>query len=232
MPPSADLPHPPEHPELPPEVRIPGEEELFFTTEDGVSIEARACLPSSAVRVALLCHPHPLYGATLHNALVVVVAKRLLERGQDRVGWLRLNFRGVGKSSGTYDGGKGEVYDVRAALGTVHGRLPRARISLVGFSFGTGVGYRAATIDGGVDRVSLIAPLPRLMRDDVGEYAGPLQVVAPSEDEFCTVEEYNALAQRLGASLSVISGADHQFIRFRRELASLVVPFVAPELSP
>src|SRR5258706_12440567 len=117
MPPSADLPTPPEHPELPPEVRIPGEEELFFTTEDGVSIEARAWLPSAAVRVAVLCHPHPLYGATLHNALVVVVAKRLLERGQDRVGWLRLNFRGVGKSSGTYGGGKAEVYDVRAALG-------------------------------------------------------------------------------------------------------------------
>src|ERR1044071_482271 len=101
-PPSMDLPPPPLHPEVPPEVRIPGEEELFFRTEDGVTIEGLCNLPESAGRAVGLCHPHPLYGGTMHNAIVVVVAKRLLELGQGKVGWLRLNYRGVGRSEGSY----------------------------------------------------------------------------------------------------------------------------------
>src|SRR6185436_9491374 len=99
MPPSAELPPPPEHPELPPEVQIPGEEELAFRTEDGVLIEARGYFP-----------------ATEERAIVLSVAKRLLERGQAKVGWLRLNFRGVGRSEGRHDGATREVLDVLAAF--------------------------------------------------------------------------------------------------------------------
>src|SRR6266536_3618362 len=114
--PSIDLPPPPAHPELPPEVSIPSEEELFFRTEDGHRIEALGNLAPSADRVAILCHPHPLYGGTMHNAIVVVLAKRLLERGQGRVGWIRFNYRGVGRSEGRYSAGKAEVLDVLAAF--------------------------------------------------------------------------------------------------------------------
>src|ERR1043166_8532207 len=116
MAPPMDLPPPPLHPELPPEVAISGEEETFFRTEDGLQIQALAHLPPGAERVAVLCHPHPLYGGTMHNAIVVVVAKRLRERAgtgplganaipgsePTSIGWLRLNYRGVGKSEGTY----------------------------------------------------------------------------------------------------------------------------------
>ena len=60
----------------------------------------------------------------------------------------------------------------------------------------------------------------------------PVQVVAAGRDEFCTREETEAMARELRATVNVIDGADHQLIRFRREVAGLVVPFVAPELSP
>ena len=233
MAPSMDLPPPPLDPELPPEVEIAGEEELSFRTEDGVAIEARAHLPSSAQRVAVICHPHPLYGGTMHNAVVVVVAKRLLERGQGKIGWLRLNYRGVGKSEGRYGGGKDEVLDVRAAFAEARRRLPEAKLSLVGYSFGSGVGYRAATLDGGIENIALVAPSPRMMtQGGLGEFPGPIQIVAAGNDALSSADETNELARRLGASTRVVEGANHFFVRFRREVAGFVVSFIAPELSP
>jgi alpha/beta superfamily hydrolase len=248
-----DLPPPPLHPELPPEVRIAGEEETVFRTEDGVQIQALAYVPAQAERVAVLCHPHPLYGGTMHNAIVVVVAKRLRERGQSMtgggaagtpptptpmgpdpssIGWLRLNYRGVGKSEGKYGAGKAEIFDVRAAFAEVRRRAPRAKLSLVGYSFGAGVGYGAAVKDGGIDNIALVAPSPRMMQvSPLGEFAGPIQIVAASQDQFCDPEETTELARRLGAGVKTIEGADHYFVRFRREVASLVVSFISPELA-
>jgi alpha/beta superfamily hydrolase len=243
-----DLPPPPLHPELPPEVRIPGEEEVSFRTDDGLAIQGLAHLPAEAERVAVLCHPHPLYGGTMHNAIVVVVAKRLRERAQSvvpggalaappvasepsSIGWLRLNYRGVVKSEGSYGAGKAEVADVQAAFAEVRRRAPRAKLSLVGYSFGAGVGYAAAVRDGRIDNIALVAPSPRLMHGALGEFAGPIQIVAASQDQFCSLDETTELARRLGAAVKIIEGADHYFIRFRREVASLVVSFICPELS-
>jgi alpha/beta superfamily hydrolase len=174
----------------------------------------------------------------MHNAIVVVVAKRLLERGLGGptgtsvgTGWLRLNYRGVGKSEGSYGGGKTEVGDVVAALAEVKRRAPHAKVSLVGYSFGAGVGYRAAVIDGAVDNIALVAPSPRLMQGSLGEFAGPTLVVAAAQDQFCSLDETHELAQRLGAPVKVIEGADHYFVRFRREVAGLVTSFISPELA-
>ncbi len=232
MAPSIDLPPPPERPELPPEVHIGDERELSLSTTDGIAVQALAYLPPSALRVVVLCHPHPLYGGTMNNALVVVVAKRLRERGNERIGWLRLNFRGVGKSEGRYDAGRAEANDVRAAIAQTRQTLPSAKVTVVGVSFGTGPAYQAAVLEGGVDRVTLVTPSPRLLKEDVGEFMGPVQVVAAGDDQFCTPEETQELTRRLGATLQIIPGADHQFIRFRREVANLVVPFACPELLP
>jgi alpha/beta superfamily hydrolase len=212
-------------------VRIGDERDVALGTVDGLVLEALGHLPPGARRVVVLCHPHPLYGGTMHNALVVVIARRLRDSGDEAVGWLRFNFRGVGKSQGRYDSGRSEVRDARAAIDEVRRRLPAAILSVVGVSFGTGPAYHAATA-GGVERVSLVTPSPRLLKEGLGEFKGPVQVVAAGRDEFCTREETEAMARELRATVNVIDGADHQLIRFRREVAGLVVPFVAPELSP
>jgi len=120
---------------------------------------------------------------------------------------------------------------VLAAFAEVRRRAPRAKLSLVGYSFGAGVGYGAAVKDGGIDNIALVAPSPRLMHGPLGEFAGPIQIVAAGHDQFCSVEETTELARRLGAAVKVIEGADHYFVRFRREVASLVVSFIGPELS-
>lgn len=84
--------------------------------------------------VALVCHPHPLFGGTMHNKVVYRVARAL--RGAGYV-VLRFNFRGVGKSEGRHDLGAGEVEDARAMLGWLRSRYAGLPYTLAGFSFGS-----------------------------------------------------------------------------------------------
>lgn len=232
MPPSAELPPPPEQPELPPEVHIPGEEEVAFRTEDGLLIEARGYFPAKAERAIVLCHPHPLYGGTFNNAIVVSVAKRLLERAPQTVSWLRLNFRGVGRSEGVYDAATREVLDVLAAFTEIRYRSPQAKVGVMGYSFGAGVAYRAAVRDGNIDRICLVAPTLRMLREQVGEYARPVQIIAASNDEFASVEESMEIGRKVGAPVHIVDGADHFFVRYRREVAGVALRALAPELTP
>jgi hypothetical protein len=105
----------------------------------------------SAERVALVLHPHPLYGGTMHNKVVYQTAKALQELGFVT---LRFNFRGVGASSGGHDGGRGGAEDARTALDWLLERQPHAREVLVaGFSFGASVAIRFGCGDARVQRI-------------------------------------------------------------------------------
>jgi alpha/beta superfamily hydrolase len=88
------------------------------------------------VEVCVVCHPHPLYGGTMHNKVVYRVARGLRRRGAVV---LRFNFRGVGRSEGKHDEGAGEIHDTRAALDWLRSRYPHLPYSLAGFSFGSRV---------------------------------------------------------------------------------------------
>jgi alpha/beta superfamily hydrolase len=108
-----------------------------------------------AERVALVLHPHPLYGGTMHNPVVFHCARALHEAGFET---LRFNFPGVGESGGAHGHGVGEVDDTRAALDFLLERQPAAREVLVaGFSFGAAVGLRFGCADPRVHRVIGIA---------------------------------------------------------------------------
>ena len=91
------------------------------------------------VEACLVCHPHPLFGGTMHNKVVYRIA-----RGLRRTGCvvLRFNFRGVNLSEGTHDEGVGEVEDARTALGFLRERYPDLPYSLAGFSFGSRIALR------------------------------------------------------------------------------------------
>jgi alpha/beta superfamily hydrolase len=91
---------------------------------------------------ALVCHPHPLHGGTLHNKVVHTLARAL--QGQ-RLATLRFNFRGVGASAGSYGEGRGEIEDALAALAALRRRYPQARTVVAGFSFGAMVAAHVAT---------------------------------------------------------------------------------------
>jgi len=96
-----------------------------------------------AGHAALVCHPHPLYGGTMHNKVVFHAMKALNGLGFPA---LRFNFRGAGRSEGRHDGGNGERDDVRAALDWLEREFHRP-IVFAGFSFGAAVGLRACCPD-------------------------------------------------------------------------------------
>jgi hypothetical protein len=114
-------------------------EALHEGPEDGVAV----------VRAAVICHPHPLHGGTMHNKVVFRLARAARESG---AAVLRFNFRGVGASAGSYDSGKGEQEDLRAALDYMSQRYPGLPLAGAGFSFGAGVGLRLCCNMPGVER--------------------------------------------------------------------------------
>jgi alpha/beta superfamily hydrolase len=104
-------------------------------------------LPDEA---CVLCHPHPLFGGSLHNKVVYRIARGLRRRGSVV---LRFNFRGVGASEGRHADGIGEIEDARAALGWLRERYPELPFSLAGFSFGSRVILELGCALGGAARL-------------------------------------------------------------------------------
>ena len=109
---------------------------LWTAPESGASTEP----PPSAI----VCHPHPMFGGTMHNKVVYQAAKALHELG---IPVLRFNFRGTGLSEGAHDRGRGEQDDVRTGLSFLATEFPDRPIILAGFSFGAWVGLRVGCED-------------------------------------------------------------------------------------
>src|SRR5207237_1839612 len=103
--------------------------------------------------VALVLHPHPLGGGTMHNKVVFRAAAALNDAG---LATLRINFRGVGQSTGTHDEGYGERDDARAGLDYLSENYPSQEITLCGFSFGARVGLEVGVSDDRVVRLIAI----------------------------------------------------------------------------
>ena len=140
---------------------------------------------ANATHAALVAHPHPLYGGTMHNKVVFALAKALNGFGFPT---LRFNFRGAGLSEGEHESGRGEVEDVRAALDWLEQEL-HLPVIFAGFSFGAAVGLRAACPD--PRAIALIgAGVPVQVEDRGYSYAFLRQCAKPklfisgSEDEF------------------------------------------------
>jgi uncharacterized protein len=131
----------------------PHDSRHFFLPGPAGQLEAVLWTPSGPppALTAVVCHPHPLFGGTLHNKVVYQTAKAL-----DALGLpvLRFNFRGTGRSEGQHDRGEGEREDVGAALDFLWQQFPKTPVLLAGFSFGCWVGLQVGSEDDRV--VSLI----------------------------------------------------------------------------
>jgi uncharacterized protein len=161
--------------------------------------------------VALVCHPHPLFGGTMHNKVVYQAAKTLHEAGMPV---LRFNFRGAGLSHGEHDEGRGEVEDVRAALDYLVKEFQGIPILLAGFSFGAAVGLRAGCADSRVTRlIGLGLPVKRMDLDYLRECAKPKLLISGGNDEFGPREKVEALFAEVPEPkrLRIVEGADHFF---------------------
>jgi len=227
------LPPPPDVPVRSPPVVVRGEIETHVAGPAG-PLSVRVHVPPSPRRLVVLCHPHPLYGGSMHSPVPLSIAKTLADRASDVVAWARFDFRGVNASAGAYDDGRGEVDDALAVLRHLRALAPGPPVSLCGHSFGSWIALRAAARagEGSVERVLLVAPSTRFFAswDDALPFAGPKTIFLGDDDEFSTVDEGRALADRLGADLRVFGGYDHQFTRSRRAVAEAALPVIAPEV--
>jgi alpha/beta superfamily hydrolase len=172
--------------------------------------------------VALVCHPHPLYGGTLHNKVTHRVASAFHGLG---AAVLRFNFRGVGKSEGAYDQGAGELDDARAAWAYMRERWPGARRWLAGFSFGSWIAARLGAELRDVERLLLVAP--PIHRNDFSALRRATvdkRVIQGTADDVCTPGllqaewPYWAEPKRL----VMVEGAGHFFDRKLDALAAAV----------
>ena len=163
--------------------------------------------------VALVLHPHPLGGGTMHNKVVFRAASALNEAG---LVTLRINFRGVGQSTGTHDEGRGEVEDVRAALDYLTGQYHGKPLTLAGFSFGSRVGMEVGMTDERVrDLISIGTPVDKYDFSFLKSCRKPILFVHGDQDEFGAAENVRVLAASLPAEaqarVEVITDADHFF---------------------
>jgi uncharacterized protein len=198
----------------------------------------------NATHAALVCHPHPLFGGTLHNKVVYHTMKALNGFGFPV---LRFNFRGAGLSEGEHDHGRGEVDDVRSALDWLDSEF-RLPLVFAGFSFGAAVGLRAACPDSRVAALISIgtpvapvtanAEVPRTYSFDfLRDCAKPKLFVSGSRDQFGSKARLEELVAPIPEpkKLILIDGADHFFEgrlhELRQTIETWLLHAVAQELS-
>ncbi len=179
-------------------------------------------------QVALVCHPHPLFGGTMHNKVVFRAAKAALLSGLPT---LRFNFRGAGKSVGTFTGGEGEQGDVRAALDYLAAHFPGRPVCLMGFSFGSWVGLAVGATDSRVSTlVGLGVPVGSLNFDFLHDVRKPKLIVQGTRDEFGLAAQVAELYESLAEPKQIhwVEGADHFFAGKLDEVQQFLQEFLAP----
>lgn len=187
-------------------------ESLFLTGPAG-RLEALLEEPEDAapVEAAVICHPHPQFGGTMHNK----VAYRLA-RGLRRCGCvvLRFNFRGVNRSEGEYADGIGETEDARVALNELRRRYPELPSLAAGFSFGSRVALRLTASEAAIERVIAVGFPTRIAeRDFVYQVRVPKYFVQSTNDEFSPREDFTRFFETLPEpkQLDWVTAADHFF---------------------
>lgn len=182
--------------------------------------------------LVVVCHPHPQYGGAMDNSVVLTLCEAALQEGMAA---LRFNFRGVGASGGSYEGGAGERTDVQAALAQAALLPGGGRLALAGYSFGA-----AMAVGGGCS--GRLAPLALALVSPPLQMLGaaalrvcrlPLLLIAGDQDPICPAGALQELAAQVDppASAEVIEGADHSWYGYEAELRDSTAGFLRWQLG-
>ncbi|MEW6373195.1 MAG: alpha/beta fold hydrolase [Pseudomonadota bacterium] len=195
----------------------------FYLTGHAGKMECLLDLPEEAPRgIALVAHPHPLYGGTMENKVTQTLARTFVTLGYATA---RFNFRGVGESEGEHDRGHGEVDDMQVMLEHMQEQYPGLPVALSGFSFGTFVQAqlqaRLAAEGKSVERMVLVGtaagkwPMPAVPEDTI--------LIHGEQDDTITLQMVFDWARPLEIPVIVIPGADHFFHRRLNPIKNLVI---------
>jgi len=193
--------------------------EALLRLPDAPATAGASELPHMA---ALVCHPHPQFGGTMHNKVVFRIAQALGELGLPTV---RFNYRGVGRSTGVYDDGRGEADDIRTALDALAARFPGVALCLAGFSFGAWLGLPIGCADTRVRQlIGVGVPVSLLRVGALDGCAKPKLIVQGAEDQYGPFDAllpwYAALAEP--KRLTVVPQADHFFTQQQAALTEAI----------
>jgi alpha/beta superfamily hydrolase len=195
----------------------------FYLTGHSGKMECLLDLPEGAPRgIALVAHPHPLYGGTMENKVAQTLARTFVALGYVVA---RLNFRGVGESEGVHDHGRGEVDDMAVMLAHMQEQYPGLPVALTGFSFGTFVQaqlqQRLVAEGRPAERLVLVGtaagkwPMPPVANDTI--------LIHGELDDTILLSQVFEWARPLDVPVIVIPGADHFFHRKLGHIKNLVV---------
>lgn len=196
---------------------IPERRNTFFITGQAGRLECALDLPKGTVRaIALIAHPHPLYGGTMDNKVVqtLVYAFNDLDCAA-----YRMNFRGVGASEGTHDQGVGETEDILLLAQHVQTQHPDLPMFLAGFSFGCYVQTRVAQRFAAKQMV-LVAPA--VNRFEVAQVPANTLVIHGEVDDTVPLAAVLDWARPQNLPIALIPGADHFFHRRLQVIRQLV----------
>jgi alpha/beta superfamily hydrolase len=196
----------------------------FYLTGKAGRMECMLDLPEEAAPrgIALVAHPHPLYGGTMENKVAQTLARAFVALGYATA---RLNFRGVGESEGVHDEGRGEVDDMAVVLADMQQRFPGLPVALSGFSFGTFVQgqlqQRLIAEGRPAERLVLVGtaagkwPMPEVPSDTI--------LIHGELDDTITLAQVFDWARPQDLPVIVIPGADHFFHRKLVHIKNLVL---------
>lgn len=199
------------------------EEQIFFASGE---LKIEGLLENvQGEKGVVVTHPHPLYGGEMRNNVVETITQAYREEGYST---LRFNFRGVGKSEGSYEDGKGEQEDVKAALNFFAG-LGKRRIDLAGYSFGAWVNALNMEKLDQVKRIVMVSPPVNFVNFDFLKYNPKIQMtIVGNRDDIAGYKTLETLMPEWNpeATLRIIEGADHFYWGYTDALKSIITEFL------
>lgn len=178
---------------------------------------------------AVVCHPHPLFGGTLNNKVSFTLARTALEAGAVAA---RFNFRGVGRSSGSYGAARGEVEDLRAVEQWLAERYPAVPRWRLGFSFGAAIAIKRSTVDSCAWLVTVAPPVDHFSEYGIrgAPHCAHWLIVQGADDEVVDASSVAAWAKRLDPAPEVrmVDDAGHFFHGRLKALRETVLEALGP----
>ena len=199
-----------------------GIERVTLKTSDGLALEAELAVPDEPWCAAVLAHPHPQFGGSMRSIVIGALFAALPENG---VAALRFNFRGVERSEGSFDDGRGERHDIVAALDVLHPITEGLPLVLAGWSFGADT-----SLDVVDERFTAwFAVAPPLRRD--GDCAAakdprPKLIAVPEHDQFRSPSAAKPiLSTWTNTRVEIVKGADHFLVGRTDKAVELFLEF-------
>jgi hypothetical protein len=198
-------------------------EERIFIKNDSLIIEG-LLQKSSKERGVIICHPHPLMGGSMQNNVMEAIQEAF---AAENFTTLRFNFRGVGRSTGIYDEGKGEMEDILSAREyLINNRM--SSIFFAGYSFGSWVGSKVIERHNNIFTDSVFISPPNnyfdfdwaKLNDNIG------LIICGDQDQFCDPEAIKKQIKEIQARLEMISGADHFYLGKEKELINVLRKYI------